>query len=505
MKKSVFSLFFAAIAIAPLVAVANVYDFRAETSQYEVPINLPSCTNNPQAFIIRSNEDWRRINDADYSVYCVTPGDYSDAGGIMLTADGTESNKRWIRWYNPNNPNDTYTHPANMMSDERAIISQLMFGQGPALGKTVLDSANYWIVDRLVIARYTSGFDAGSSHNVMNRILIEGLNRHFLAFYDSRDNVLQNSVLRNAVASVGLDVSLISFIYNSSTRIINNEMYNATASGVQIGPDAKSGHIIAGNEIYVNSDRYTDCQGNFDPNGQCACSEIGITLKGPHNSGDTTIIENNVIYGFKPSDLACASQGGSPGEGIDLGSGNYAVDHILIRKNYILDVRYGLYIGANVSNVEISENVFYNINHSTGDGVAIYNGFGKDFETHKNTIIDSNVWYATTQLTTNNLVSCNIAINGNKFQSPDLYSETAVFENNYLYNTQEIPSQLEGENGNSVFSTAQESNNISACLNIRRFTNQSNYCIPYAESSETSQHDMCFDNRISKPVNVKIR
>ena len=62
------------------------------------------------------------------------------------------------------------------------------------------------------------------------------------------------------------------------------------------------GTLIANNDVYLTSARYTDCNGKQNPLGQCAAAESGIALKtGGVKSNRVNVIDNR-IWGFRKTD-----------------------------------------------------------------------------------------------------------------------------------------------------------------------------------------------------------
>lgn len=154
---------------------------------YEVSLTLPTYDpNNSEHMLIDSNADWDQINSSTKRIFFVTPGDYRGKGTITLTADGTSSAKRWILWYDPNNPTDTTTHPRDMPSASRAFIDRVVF-----------DNASHWIIDRIRINK-GSNLNNTSNNNVLNRLMIYQMSlangrTSIGIFTNSNFNTIQNS------------------------------------------------------------------------------------------------------------------------------------------------------------------------------------------------------------------------------------------------------------------------------------------------------------------------
>jgi len=430
--------------------------------------------------------DWLDINNEKYSVFCVLPGIYTDATVITLTRSGTINQKRWIRWYDPLHPLDKETHPVQMPNKQQAVIKQLFVGDYKKRAPVA-----HWVIDRLVIrgSEGANWIGGGSTNNILNRLLIEEGKTSYVVFDDAKENVLQNSVLRDTPHKANTDYSLIYFSKNEGTRIVNNELYNATASGVQQGPLSLSNQTVYGNEFYVTSDRYTNCNGAFDPKGKCSCTEIGIVLKGPALPDKSFRIEKNIFWGFRPTDTKCGGTG-SPGQAIDLGSADNPTSNVLIKDNIIYDSGLGIYLGRYVNNVSVIGNVFYDISGSErGSGTAISNGYGLSTTIANNTIISADYWYRTSHLAKDGLVECNVVINSPRVDSAGFVGEDSPLINNYLYNSRPlVNAKVHSE---KIFHSASDSQNQNLCFLTQKHTGPVEICIPYAKASSASPHTDC--------------
>lgn len=100
---------------------------------------------------------------------------------------------------------------------------------------------------------------------------------------------------------------------------INNEIMNCN-DGIQLARQPGTtqlinfkGTIIDSNNIWLDDTMFTDCSGNFDVNGLCACGENSLDIKGgSRDASNPVIISNNVMWGSRPNDSAC---GGSNSHG----------------------------------------------------------------------------------------------------------------------------------------------------------------------------------------------
>lgn len=459
---------------------------------YAVPIDLPSCESAPDVRHIRTVTDFRDVNQPEYRIFCVHPGDYSAAGVVTLTTDGTAAEPRWIRWHDPDTPSDTTTHPAKMNAERRATIRQLILGDS-----RTGDPANHWIIDRLTVSGFTDGgnaLEADSSDNILNRLLIEDGQKTFVTFRRGRDNVLQYGVLRNARPVPHTDTSLVYLSESGHTSILYNEMYNATGSVIQQGPLSVSDHVIAGNEMYATPDYYTDCRGNRRRDGLCSCTEMGFVAKGAAFSDRWLRFENNVLFGFRPTDATCGGTGSS-GAAVDLGSGGNLVRNILMTGNVIFDSALGIYLGEKVDHVVVTDNVLYGITQLTaapgtlpGSGVSFT--YASDLVFRFNTIAATNISLRGASPSARRQdIQCNAILGDSQRKITHYWSNDSVVDHNYFFAA--APFYSLKPQGTRTFTTLEESATADLCLTTRRHTGPEVKCLPKVVMTETSPHYRC--------------
>jgi hypothetical protein len=394
-----FKLLTAILLFIPCVSIAR----------YDVDIVLPECD-----YIISNAADWKNINSPSHSVFCVTPATYTykDIGVVQLTQSGTKQKRRYLRWYDPKNPDDKETHIANIPQHRLAVIPQFRV------------KASYWIIDRIAMrnGRGPNTFEDGASNNILNRILIEGgTSTLFIRFINSSDNILQHSILRDTIAIPGRDSYTIYFHSSKGERIVNNEIYNY-GGGIQQSPSSLGNHVIYGNEMYITDDLYTDCKGNRNKSGPCMCSEgMAVVLKGIDQPGAMFRIEKNLIYGHRRHDEFCMGSG-TPGVAINLGSGGNSVRNVIIKDNVLLNqVPNNIYMGLHINNVKITGNVIgYSVN-------GITNVYGKNVIITNNKFVNNakNIFTSLNAATTyennrniNNEEKANLCFTVKKFTNP---------------------------------------------------------------------------------------
>lgn len=475
--------------------------YAVELPPFGEPIILPACdTGVADVFLIDSVSDWKEINSPRYRVFCILPGDYTEAGTIELKASGTPKKKRYIRLYIPGESADVSPHPVKLPLSKQAVIAQLRIGdQARNIG------VHDWILDRVVIrGSYGANWVGnGSRNNILNRLLIEGSkSTGVLVFDDASHNILQNSVLRNTAYSPDKDYVLIYFSKDEGEQIINNELYNATASAIQQGPNSRSNHVIYGNDIYVAPARYTDCEGNFDSKGKCSCTEVGVVLKGPDIKGHMFRIENNIFWGFRPTDTACGGTG-SIGSAINLGSGGHQTTNVLIKGNIIFDSSSGIYLGKNVGGVSIIDNTIHGIGGlAFPPGTAISNLYGHDIEILQNTVVGANYWYRTSRNVERNVLECNTVIDSPGMALGGVKGALRA-KRNYLFNAGDGIHL--GALSGRYYSSAKESMNKALCFSVKKFTGPVTKCLPYIHKTDVSPARNCVVSSNNSAVTTAIQ
>lgn len=353
---------------ASLAQAAFNYWDEPDDSAYRANIGTPPACD----YVIDSVGDWAQINSGSYRVFCVAPGDYTSLGTITLTADGTALAPRWIRYYNPAVADSA--HPYHFSLGDRAIIRNVS-----------MSAANYWIMDRISIDM-TGGSSAThailvsqSSNNVFSRLDLRDFWAGITFYNGSSYNTVQDSTLHDN--SAGYDAGAVqnhSWDYDGShplancqyNRVISNEIWNV-GDGFQniggLGSDPEEdyrGTVVYNNDMYVTTDRYTDCSGSADPDGLCARAENAVDLKSSSGSAAApVIIAHNRMWGFRES---------QSGSGMS-DQGNALVAHFLnenlqIEGNIIWDSATGLYLGYDFTASRVGGNLFHTLLAASNDG-----------------------------------------------------------------------------------------------------------------------------------------
>jgi hypothetical protein len=327
--------------------------------------------------IIQKQQDWLRVNDPDIRAICVQAGkiwSHQEIGTVELTASGTSDHPRFLYWYDPNDKENN-EHPARMPIEKQAGLAQFVI------------RGDWWILDRLTIRGSVSIPTTGSGkYNVLNRMIFERpLNRgqkgkaNYLLFRfgSGENNTVQHSVFRDTDKKPGIDGYAVYFHKEKNSSFLYNEMINL-AGGIQEGPLSGGNHVAYGNEFYITEDSYTDCAGKYTPSGKCMCSEGQVlTLKGTPSAGGFHF-EGNIAWGLKPSDKQCAGTG-APGTGVNIGSGGKNTQKANIVNNTIIGtLPYGIYLGRDVENIQISSN------YLAGMETGIQIGYGLNITVNNN-------------------------------------------------------------------------------------------------------------------------
>ena len=455
---------------------------------FEEVVNLPACDpTEPTVRIIRQQADWADINDPAIRVFCVQPGDYRELGVIKIESSGTAAAPRVLRYYDASGETDD-THPVHMAANKRAVIQRI-----------ALTGASHWLVDRLAVLNddtnpslnnRTVAVQFGSSNNIMNGLLVEGGRTGVRLYQGSNYNVLQHSVVRNTIIAAG-DSNCINLSHHYKNeqllgnRIVSNEAYDCTDS-LQLVIVLRNvgstfpGTVVANNDFYVTPARYSDCNGNLDPEGACACAEGRFDIKAGGTSAapeGRVHVTRNRIWGSRRTDPGCGG-GGSWGTGLETccNHGN-PIQYVLLENNIVMDVARGL--GTTGSDrATVRDNLLYHVYSPYDEGGMALMITGDHTEVYRNTIIDSVRWAFFGGDDAD--VRCNVIIDGGK----QFTKGTGVQGgHNAYYNSGPLP----GTNDIS-FSSASDAKHEDLCFTRRRITAPETECIPNGKVTSASPH-----------------
>ena len=469
-----------AVATVSIEEAANA----GECSSYALPVVVPPYdATNPDHFLIQSAADWSHINDPDKHVFYVDPN--PDYGTVTITASGTASEPRYLALHNA-----TDLHPAQLPVAEQANVS------------LVFDGVSNWYVDRLSSMGHSDGYSGYElvvqpvSHDiVINRMNFSDFKGAVIVLSGTSDTTFTHDITiqrcrMDRMTAAGIDSDKVAIILAGSAwdeyrrvedvHIVDNEIRDCN-DGIMLlrhaelpggNPVNYPGTVIDCNQIYVDSEVYTDGQGNHDPNGLWAWTENAIDLKaGSDDPSKPVIVSNNYMWGYRRTDK---NGGGSGSWGTAFG-GHYDVKNIEIHDNVVFDSNRGLDFGDphglpySVENLYAHHNIFYNIGFHTEGGTEYCHYFyaSKDVVYENNTVVGVDKhsrWFALSGDEEGLTVSCNAVIDswamtGNRAPS-------TVVEDNYFYNTEpqqagdgaEYPSAADAHMGDLTFTADRYTN-----------------------------------------------
>lgn len=460
---------------------------------FTAPVNLPDCNSgDSDVKVIESDADWGAINDSQYRVFCVKPGNYRSAGVIDLQESGTDQDRRYIRYWDPQAPNRT-THPVQMSSSDRAVVRGIHF-----------DGADYWTIWGLT-SRGGSGqlnpsngnirVQNNSNHNVFDRMLVEYGRGTLVGFgTDSDDNVFQNGVIRDANVVPNDDNMCMNFSGEDTqrNRVVRSELYDCTDS-IHVSPAGAGnnrGTVIAYNDLYITPDLYTDCNGNRDPNGNCSCAENAIDVKAIQGQDSSSEPEKNWLkivgnrmWGFRRTDTAC---GGTGSSGAIVTVHFDRADFILAKRNIIFDGPVGwMFSAPGGDHISLLGNIFWDISRK---GLIMHRE-SANVEAYYNTIVDIGNYHSILGgAPASNVYKCNTAVNG-----PDSTSSSAAkVDYNAYFNADRV-----GSGSNDLeFSSASDANAEDFCFDRKIWTGPDEVCVPHALKTSNSPHQNHCDPNI---------
>ncbi|MBW2453710.1 MAG: hypothetical protein JRI68_04330 [Deltaproteobacteria bacterium] len=460
-----------------------------------VPITLPDCDPTAEGVrLIETDEDWNGINDPDVRVHCVAAGDYRGVGTIRLEADGEPGLERWIRFYDPDDP-DGELHPAQRAENERAIIDTLRFQDASHWRVHGITVTGDWTVVRL---------DEGSEYNVLDRLLVDTAAVWF--GHGAHNNSLQHSVVRNAPLSPGGDrVCVVLSGSNDGadvaihgTRIVGNEIYDCTDSIQLYRPDDSTHAIDFGdtviddNDMFLTEAMYSDCNGTLDPQGDCACAENAVDIKAAGTWSQNIVqVSNNRMWGFKPTDTAC----GGTGSGGTASVVHFTARYTLHQGNIIWDSPAGVTVLNDQHSVV--DNVIAQILDPPNDrGTAIY-AEASGTEVYRNIIVNVHDWAAV--VGNSGDYRCNTLIAaGDHRGSP---GNGVIADYNWYYEAEQLA--LPGEH-DIVSDQAADAQHTDLCFQVRRFTSPQEVCLPQAAPTEASPHHGACDPNLGQRPGVGV-
>lgn len=461
--------------------ILSAADRNAYNAQFQVKVPAePPCS-----VVINGANDpnWSKLNDSNYRVICIQPGDYRSRGPIDLTASGTQGNERWLRYYSGN---DSGAHPVKQAASGRAIFTAIRFR-----------GAQRWVVRRLTIDGSGGSYiglefseSANSDNNLVDSVLVENARSTLAAVFYSNDyNTIQNSVLRNCLATPDQDwVAIGLFGGPIGTRIINNEAYGCTKS-FYISEHVAAGTIVENNDMYTAPEQYTDCHGNYNMSGPCAAAELVIGMKAGGSSDNPVLIAHNRLWGSRasdPSGVCCGS--GAGGDVVHFSNAwndpDRGTRYVLFKNNIVMDAQNGIGDWWDYTrNNTIIGNIIYNIRqHYSGQvSKAMMSNFLSNTQYYLNTVVDSDTWFEFGGGKEND-VRCNLVIDSGAATggaAPGTQVDNNVFYNTKIYST---------GSSNLAMGTSGAANTTDYCFFRKLQTSPEQTCIPKVKPTTASPH-----------------
>lgn len=494
-NKTVSSLF-SALLLLPALAVSAAERLDWQPPDYTVPVELPSC-DAEDAVVISKVDQLELLSDPKLRVFCFAPGDYRSADVQELNGiSGRASAPRVIRMVGRD-----YATPAEFA---RAPLDKI-----PLLPPLYFRDARHWIIDSIAFIDidtpegvFPMRFFA-SSDIVMNSLRSES-NRHGIEFHHlSHDITLQNSLIGDMDMDPenGNDAVCVAFegrftdkgmdaessqIHN--VRVVANEIYNCN-DGVQLIWNEDDKHwpdfadtLIAANDIYIDQRRLTDCKGNLDPNGACACTENAVDIKaGSKVASKPVVIRNNRFYGWRKTDSICNPDAQSWGTAISVHFA--ATQNLRIEQNIFWDVVSGVSLTKKTRDVEVVDNLFHTVPKAgPGNGIAIIS-----YETvsgvniARNRVVNASGWLSV--LSTQTTVSCNV-VNQSGPAIGRLAGNSFAERNSYYQH-----SEPTFKNSADVRADRhEEARDAELCTTVHPLSGAAKVCLPLAASTSASEH-----------------
>jgi hypothetical protein len=359
-----FPIVLSLILLLPFPTLATAADLNGYTAQYECRAGSPNCNVDVESLVaqpcqqtITTADSLSTINskiNGGSQFVCVQAGDYSGKGTITVTASGSSSGRKVLRYAGPD-AGDPW------VQSNRAKLNALL-----------LDGADFWIIHRLAFEA-TSGMESriflqnAANDNILSRLLIEGAPYGSTPVYTavgsgwvgsaSHRLTVQNSVIRENWGQSGRNCVGIALESGSDHRIVSNEIANWCEHSVQIGHNGGPtvpGVVIEANDIYSTP--------SFS-----GYSEDLVTLKASSVAGNPMRIVNNRIWGSRRGSSSKCCEGGG-GAAISYSS-DVSFSHILIKNNILFDNVHGITwwsSGNPHTNQSVVGNIFYKLAKNGG-------------------------------------------------------------------------------------------------------------------------------------------
>lgn len=492
--KRLFACTLMLFAAAPtLAADANGY-----TARYECRAGAPVC-NVDVAQIVQRNCDqivtpstpWSAINWSNNTI-CIQNGDHTAKGVLVVSASGSASSRKVLKYYGANDSSDDPWSPTH----------------SPAkLSGIQINGADYWIIHRLTVDGNWSSSNPGinfvnssdADYNIINRVLVQNFDETLvlIGYGGNDDNTIQNSVLRNTKPNITHENQCIALRGGSiNKRVVNNEIYNCNkATFAEEGYSPHGGLVLENNDVYLTSDRYTDCNGNYTPNGPCSDTEgVAFDSKGGATSGNIGRIINNRAWGMRPGDKNLSQSGGGWAVSLSNVTDTYpgdGTDYFLIQNNIFGDMDLAIWNYYNgPGHNSIVGNLIYDVydhggqvQYSTDQGGISFKWLANS-EIYLNTFVNARPIIHSWGSGTNNDIRCNVFVGGGA--KTGSFADGTQVDGNAFYG---VASTTTGTStSNITYSNAADAKMESYCFYRKNRTGAERICVPNARPTATSPH-----------------
>lgn len=483
MKTYLYTLIGTLCFAAPFASTNAAPDINGYEAQYECRAGNPNCDVDVVALgnrqcdqTITPSMPWSSI-DWGRNTICIEAGDHVSKGSLEIpaSASGAIGQYKVLRYTRTSDSGD---EPWSQSSTNRAVLYAVDIKASNIVLHRLTISPNYANRNGVTVA-------AGGSVQgvILDRLLIEK-NRGWLILVGSNATAsnltVQNSVIRDTTVLGGSgDRPCIGIEWNASdAHFVNNEISNCSDKILVSNYSSAEGLVIENNDLYISSDWYTDGTGRLDPNGDHACSENGIDLKGGGSSGRLVRILHNRLWGERYWDSSCAD--GASGEEIVLHDGGSGSDYHLVHNNIIFDAQYGVsFPNPMTYQNSIIGNIFWKIgayaNQATAATVLTYKTSGTEW--YLNSFVDNERWGAL-EGTGNGDFRCNALIANGSYSGSSLGSGTDVTRNVW-YGTPKYATQANDIERALVTRANANSYSVGDVLRVADVTN----CVSGSESA----------------------
>ncbi len=348
--------------------LATAADPNGYTSQYDCRVGGPHCNVDVAGLTQQACEQtispstsptssWDAI-DWSKNVICIEAGDHTGRGKLTLQSNGTSSARKVLRYYRSGDSDD---QPWTQSDENRAKISLIDV------------TGAYWTVHRITLPSNTlngwTRFSVHSANTILNRILVEGPGGTDACQdgvgLEGDNNVLQNSVVRDARRCTGGSPVAVSIVSGTDVRVVNNEISNWCEHQIQAGYNevpSLPGLAIENNDLYLTSAIYNG-------NGDAAAGWL-LSFKTKGTPGNPVKAIHNRLSGSRTQIESLCGTGDSGhaiGFNANAGANN---EYVLVQNNIVTDSIGG--VGAynyTIQNIPIIGNLFYDIGNK---GTALY-------------------------------------------------------------------------------------------------------------------------------------